>query len=331
MSIFNFSVTPAPVVNVSGLNEINIDVNYLGIQGFTGSQGVIGLTGSQGVIGFTGSQGVIGFTGSQGVIGLTGSQGEIGFTGSQGEIGFTGSQGEIGFTGSQGVIGFTGSQGEIGFTGSQGGIGLTGSQGGIGFTGSQGEIGFTGSQGVQGVIGFTGSVGLTGSQGIQGVIGFTGSSGSANNISYDNTTSELLANNVQDAIDEVVVDTTDAINKAHDQNTDTKLAEGTANEVTAAEIRTFLDTPKGAAVPRYGEILYGEEGDVPGYVDTGDTVAARRILRHFDLQWLYELGETGTLLDFTTTQVYSHPLPKSSHPTRHHRSRRTINLQSLLR
>jgi parallel beta-helix repeat protein len=176
---------------------------FIGIIGFTGSQGVTGYTGS---VGYVGSQGVIGFTGSQGiqgVIGFTGSQGiqgVIGFTGSKGDqgvIGFTGSQGIqgiIGFTGSQGDIGYTGS---VGYVGSQGVIGFTGSQGiqgVVGFTGSKGDIGFTGSVGYvgsQGVIGFTGSqgdIGFTGSQGIQGVIGFTGSAGAAATIAVGTVT-----------------------------------------------------------------------------------------------------------------------------------------------
>jgi len=37
------------------------------------------------------------------------------------------------------------------------------------------------------------------------------------------------------------LDTTDAVNKAHDQNTDTALAFGTADEVTASDIRAHLD------------------------------------------------------------------------------------------
>jgi len=37
------------------------------------------------------------------------------------------------------------------------------------------------------------------------------------------------------------LDTTDAVNKAHDQNTDTVLAQGTANEVTAADARAHID------------------------------------------------------------------------------------------
>ncbi len=37
------------------------------------------------------------------------------------------------------------------------------------------------------------------------------------------------------------IDTTDAVNKAHDQNTDTALAEGTGNEVTASDARSHID------------------------------------------------------------------------------------------
>jgi hypothetical protein len=38
------------------------------------------------------------------------------------------------------------------------------------------------------------------------------------------------------------VDTTDAVNKAHDQNTDTALNQGGANEVTAADARAHIDS-----------------------------------------------------------------------------------------
>lgn len=55
-----------------------------------------------------------------------------------------------------------------------------------------------------------------------------------------------------------------------------------------------------SSVPRYGEILYAEEGIVRGFVDTGDEVSGRRILKRFDPAWCYENGELGTFSDIRT-------------------------------
>jgi hypothetical protein len=61
-------------------------------------------------------------------------------------------------------------------------------------------------------------------------------------VNYDDTITQLGANNVQEAIEKLVdIFNLDVLPYIHNQNTDTKLAEGTADEVTANDIRTHLD------------------------------------------------------------------------------------------
>lgn len=72
------------------------------------------------------------------------------------------------------------------------------------------------------------------------------------------------------------LDTTDAVNKAHDQNTDTVLAQGTANEVTAADARAHIDAtdnPHGVTATQVGLGNVDNTADLDKPIST-DTEAA---------------------------------------------------------
>ena len=172
-------------------------------EGRTGPTGLQGIQGDQGPTGPIGPQGDIGLTGPQGI---QGDQGPTGLTGTQGIQGIQGIKGD---TGDQGIQGIQGVQGEIGPQGIQG---LQGLQGEIGVTGEIGPPGVPGPQGLTGETGLTGDIGPIGpmgppgEQGIQGIQGIQGEPGASTaiGISYDNTTSGLVATNAQAAVDEVV-------------------------------------------------------------------------------------------------------------------------------
>jgi hypothetical protein len=117
---------------------------------------------------FNGSNDFMGLQGFQGSNGIQGFQGSEGFQGFQG---VQGNQGNQGFIGRQGVQGFQGRQGLQGLQGRQGFQGFQGVQGLQGRQGFQGLPGFQGRQGVQGFQGFTG---IQGVQGVFGIQGFQG-------------------------------------------------------------------------------------------------------------------------------------------------------------
>ncbi|TRX34946.1 hypothetical protein FNW52_12455 [Flavobacterium sp. ZT3R18] len=162
---------------VENVNQVNIEIADIGVQGLKGDTGA---KGEQGLSGATGQQGIQGLKGDTGQTGLQGIQGTKGDTGAKGEQGLIGLKGEAGNDGLQGIQGIQGIQGFSGATGAKGDTGNDGVQGLSGQTGLQGIQGLkgdTGLQGIQGIQGFSGSTGQTGLQGIQGLSGSTGAKG----------------------------------------------------------------------------------------------------------------------------------------------------------
>lgn len=186
-----------PVINVALTNP-----TYRGPKGDKGDKGDRGDIGPIGLTGATGPQGIQGIPGEPGPIGPQGIPGKVG---PQGPKGDKGDQGEVGPQGPIGPQGPKGDQGERGEKGETGEAGPKGGKGDQGETGPQGPAGYTP---VKGTDYFTDADKNELVADVKAQI--TVPSG-ADEISYDNTETQMEATTVQDAIDHLFETAIDSV------------------------------------------------------------------------------------------------------------------------
>jgi hypothetical protein len=139
---------------------------------------------------------------------------------------------------------------------------------------------------VQSVDGLTGAVDLSGNYDVLGAAASVQSNLTAHINDTANphsvTASQVGLGNVPN------LDTTDAVNKAHDQNTDTALDSGGANEVTAADIRAHIDATDNPHSVTKAQVGLGD-------VDNVSAADLRDRATHTGTQTLATISDAGTM------------------------------------